>query len=114
MTINLGVPHTAGITASDPVIGVGGAGCNAVNNRSTPRRCGISDWQYRWTVMAHSMAPERSVGHQLTGSLSAGSKPEWATGREESLDEVLAELADSHMVSSQPVWAAAQVQVQPL
>ncbi|MEC7208878.1 MAG: cell division protein FtsZ, partial [Pseudomonadota bacterium] len=48
----------------------------------------------------HSMAPRKiQLGTSLTGGLGAGSKPEMGRkAAEESLDEVLAELADSHMV----------------
>tara|TARA_B100000575_G_scaffold203686_1_gene165291 strand:- start:779 stop:2560 length:1782 start_codon:yes stop_codon:yes gene_type:complete len=84
------------------VIGVGGAGCNAVNNMIDANLEGVdflvanTDGQ----SLAHSMASRKiQLGTSLTGGLGAGSKPEMGRkAAEESLDEVLAELADSHMV----------------
>ena len=103
MTINLSVPQTMQeLRPRITVIGVGGAGCNAVNNMIEANLEGVdflvanTDGQ----SLAHSMAPRKiQLGTSLTGGLGAGSKPEMGRkATEESLDEVLAELADSHMV----------------
>ncbi|MGB2464383.1 MAG: cell division protein FtsZ, partial [Candidatus Puniceispirillaceae bacterium] len=103
MTINLSVPQTMQeLRPRITVIGVGGAGCNAVNNMIDANLEGVdflvanTDGQ----SLAHSMAPRKiQLGTSLTGGLGAGSKPEMGRkAAEESLDEVLAELADSHMV----------------
>ena len=103
MTINLSVPQTMQeLRPRITVIGVGGAGCNAVNNMIDANLEGVdflvanTDGQ----SLAHSMAPRKiQLGSSLTGGLGAGSKPEMGRkAAEESLDEVLAELADSHMV----------------
>ena len=103
MTINLSVPQTMQeLRPRITVIGVGGAGCNAVNNMIEANLEGVdflvanTDGQ----SLAHSMAPRKiQLGTSLTGGLGAGSKPEMGRkAAEESLDEVLAELADSHMV----------------
>ena len=103
MTINLTVPHTMQeLKPRITVIGVGGAGCNAVNNMIDANLEGVdflvanTDGQ----SLAHSLAPRKiQLGTSLTGGLGAGSKPEMGRkAAEESLDEVLAELADSHMV----------------
>ena len=103
MTINLTVPQTMQeLRPRITVVGVGGAGCNAVNNMIDANLEGVdflvanTDGQ----SLAHSMASRKlQLGTSLTGGLGAGSKPE--IGRkaaEESLDDVLAELADSNMV----------------
>ena len=103
MTINLSVPQNMQeLRPRITVIGVGGAGCNAVNNMIDANLEGVdflvanTDGQ----SLAHSMAPRKiQLGSSLTGGLGAGSKPEMGRkAAEESLDEVLAELADSHMV----------------
>ncbi len=103
MTINLSVPQTMQeLRPRITVIGVGGAGCNAVNNMIDANLEGVdflvanTDGQ----SLAHSMASRKiQLGTSLTGGLGAGSKPEMGRkAAEESLDEVLAELADSHMV----------------
>ena len=103
MTINLSVPQTMQeLRPRVTVIGVGGAGCNAVNNMIDANLEGVdflvanTDGQ----SLAHSLAPRKiQLGTNLTGGLGAGSKPEMGRkAAEESLDEVLAELADSHMV----------------
>ncbi len=103
MTINLTVPKTMQeLRPRITVVGVGGAGCNAVNNMIDANLEGVdflvanTDGQ----SLAHSMASRKlQLGTSLTGGLGAGSKPD--VGRkaaEESLDDVLAELADSNMV----------------
>ena len=103
MTINLTVPQTMQeLRPRITVVGVGGAGCNAVNNMIDANLEGVdflvanTDGQ----SLAHSMASRKlQLGTSLTGGLGAGSKPD--VGRkaaEESLDDVLAELADSNMV----------------
>ena len=100
MTINLTVPQTMQeLRPRITVVGVGGAGCNAVNNMIDANLEGVdflvanTDGQ----SLAHSLASRKlQLGTSLTGGLGAGSKPE--VGRkaaEESLDDVLAELADS-------------------
>ncbi len=103
MTINLSVPQTMQeLRPRITVIGVGGAGCNAVNNMIDANLEGVdflvanTDGQ----SLAHSLAPRKmQLGTSLTGGLGAGSKPEMGRkAAEESLDEVLAELSDSHMV----------------
>ena len=103
MSINLTVPQTMQeLRPRITVIGVGGAGCNAVNNMISANLDGVdflvanTDGQ----ALAHSLAPRKiQLGTNLTAGLGAGSKPE--IGRqaaEESMNEVLAELADCNMV----------------
>ena len=103
MSINLTVPQTMQeLRPRITVIGVGGAGCNAVNNMISANLDGVdflvanTDGQ----ALAHSLAPRKiQLGTNLTAGLGAGSKPD--IGRqaaEESMDEVLAELSDCNMV----------------
>lgn len=103
MTINLSVPQTMQeLRPRITVVGVGGAGCNAVNNMLDASLEGVdflvanTDGQ----SLAHSLAPRKiQLGSQLTGGLGAGSKPEiGCKAAEESLDDILAELADCNMV----------------
>ena len=104
MGINLTLPETTEEpeTLVITVIGVGGAGCNAVNNMIDADLSGVeflvanTDGQ----ALLHSLAPRRiQLGKTATKGLGAGSKPE--IGRiaaEESLEEVMLELEGSHMV----------------
>ena len=103
MTLNISVPtSTQELRPKITVIGVGGAGGNAVNNMITAQLEGVdflvanTDGQ----ALASSLAERKiQLGRQHTQGLGAGSKPE--IGRiaaEESIDDILAELADSHMV----------------
>lgn len=103
MTLNISIPSTTEeLSPKITVIGVGGAGGNAVNNMIEANLEGVeflvanTDGQ----ALAASLAPRKiQLGRIHTEGLGAGSKPE--IGRlaaEESLDEIMAELADSHMV----------------
>ena len=105
MTINLTVPNPTGSPELKPritVIGVGGAGGNAVNNMIQMGLEGVefvvanSDAQ----ALSHSSAERRiQMGTEVTRGLGAGSNP--AIGQaaaEESLEEILAHLHDSNMV----------------
>lgn len=103
MTINLTLPQTTQeLRPKITVVGVGGAGCNAVNNMIDADLNGVeflvanTDGQ----ALAHSRAPRKiQLGKDATKGLGAGSKPE--IGRlaaEESLEEVMRELEDSNMI----------------
>ena len=103
MTINLTVPQTMQeLRPRITVVGVGGAGCNAVNNMINANLEGVdflvanTDGQ----ALAHSLSNRKiQLGSAITQGLGAGSKPE--IGRlaaEESLQDVMAELADCNMV----------------
>ncbi|MDC0648982.1 cell division protein FtsZ [Alphaproteobacteria bacterium] len=103
MTINLTVPQTMQeLRPRITVVGVGGAGCNAVNNMINANLEGVdflvanTDGQ----ALVHSLSSRKiQLGSAITQGLGAGSKPE--IGRlaaEESLQDVMAELADCNMV----------------
>lgn len=103
MTINLSVPQTMQeLRPRITVVGVGGAGCNAVNNMISADLDGVdflvanTDGQ----ALAHSLANRKiQLGSSITQGLGAGSKPEIGrAAAEESLDDVMAELADCNMV----------------
>ncbi|HEC90269.1 MAG TPA: cell division protein FtsZ [Alphaproteobacteria bacterium] len=105
MTINLNVPQNTEIPALQPritVIGVGGAGGNAVNNMIASGLEGV-DFVVANTdaqALAGSRADRRvQLGANITQGLGAGSRPD--VGRaaaEEALDQVLDEIQGSNMV----------------
>ncbi|KAB2919240.1 MAG: cell division protein FtsZ [Hyphomicrobiaceae bacterium] len=84
------------------VIGVGGAGGNAINNMVGAGLAGVhfvaanTDMQ----ALAASKAEHRiQLGSNLTEGLGAGSKPEIGeAAAEEALEEISAQIADAHMV----------------
>src|SRR3954454_16524556 len=102
MTIQSHVPVTHELRPHVTVVGVGGAGGNAIDNMITARLEGVefvacnTDAQ----ALANCLADRRvQLGTTVTRGLGAGGRPE--VGRaaaEESLGEVLDHLAGSHMV----------------
>jgi cell division protein FtsZ len=84
------------------VFGVGGGGCNAVNNMIARGLTGVdficanTDAQH----LASTLAPRRiQIGRSSTSGLGCGANPE--VGRraaEESRDEILEAIGDAHMV----------------
>ncbi|MDH3229184.1 MAG: cell division protein FtsZ [Alphaproteobacteria bacterium] len=103
MTINLMTPsHEKDFKPRITVIGVGGAGGNAVNNMIRASLEGVdflvcnTDAQ----AMSHTLSERRlQLGADLTKGLGAGSKPD--VGRaaaEETLGELMEQLAGNHMV----------------
>ncbi len=101
MTINLGTPKPQELKPRITVVGVGGAGGNAVNNMISANLEGVefvacnTDAQ----ALSYSTAPRKvQLGINLTQGLGSGSKPE--VGRAaamEAKDEILEHLAGSHM-----------------
>lgn len=89
-------------SAKIKVIGVGGAGGNAVNNMIDAKLQGVKFIVANTDVQAleHSKADVKiQIGKQLTEGLGAGADP--TKGRDaalESMDELRAALEDSHMV----------------
>jgi cell division protein FtsZ len=103
MTLNLSMPRgEPELKPRITVVGVGGAGCNAVNNMIRAELQGVefvvcnTDAQ----SLAISHAERRvQMGSGLTMGLGAGARPD--VGRmaaEESLAEIIEHLAGSHMV----------------
>ncbi len=103
MTLNLSVPtKETELKPRITVIGVGGAGGNAVNNMIRARLEGVefvvanTDAQ----AIAQSVADRRiQLGVGITQGLGAGSRPDIGrAAAEEAIDEILEHLAGSHMV----------------
>jgi cell division protein FtsZ len=102
MTIKLNVPEVTELRPRITVLGVGGAGGNAVNNMISAKLEGVefivanTDAQ----ALAQSKAQRRiQIGARLTEGLGAGAKAEIGrASAEESLEEVLDQLTGSHMV----------------
>ena len=105
MSINLTVPTSTENPELKPritVIGVGGAGGNAVNNMIKRELEGV-DFVVANTdaqSLTQSSAERRiQLGANLTQGLGAGSKPDIGRGAaEEAIDDVLSELKGVHMV----------------
>ena len=103
MTINLTVPETQNhLKPRITVIGVGGAGGNAVNNMISSQLEGVefvvanTDAQ----ALAQNLA-ERSIqlGPGITHGLGAGSRPDIGrAAAEEAMDDLMEALAAAHMV----------------
>ena len=102
MAINLKAPELTELRPRITVLGVGGAGGNAVNNMIAAKLDGVefvvanTDAQ----ALAQSRAERRiQLGTQVTAGLGAGASPDVGkAGAEESLDEIMEQLAGSHMV----------------
>ncbi|MFQ5468477.1 MAG: cell division protein FtsZ, partial [Kiloniellaceae bacterium] len=103
MTLNLSVPTSeANLAPRITVIGVGGAGGNAVNNMIQSDLEGVeflianTDAQ----ALGQSACERRlQIGRSLTQGLGAGARPDIGrAAAEESLDEILAELDGANMV----------------
>src|ERR1700728_2706671 len=97
MTIKLRAPETTGLRPRITVLGVGGAGGNAVNNMISSKLEGV-DFVVANTdaqALAQSKAQRRiQIGARITEGLGAGARPD--VGRaaaEESLDEILEQLS---------------------
>jgi cell division protein FtsZ len=102
MAINLKAPELTELRPRITVLGVGGAGGNAVNNMIAAKLDGVefvvanTDAQ----ALAQSRAERRiQLGHRTTEGLGAGASPDVGkAGAEETLDEIMEQLAGSHMV----------------
>jgi len=104
MSINLTVPQTPEAIDLNPkitVVGVGGAGGNAINNMINSELGGVefvvcnTDAQ----ALGQSKAERRvQLGGTLTSGLGAGSRPDVGqAAAEEAMDHIIAELQGSHM-----------------
>jgi cell division protein FtsZ len=102
MAIKLSAPELKELRPRITVLGVGGAGGNAVNNMIASRLEGV-DFVVANTdaqALAQSKAERRiQLGAKTTEGLGAGAQPDVGrAGAEESLDEILEQLGGSHMV----------------
>ena len=102
MSIKLQLPELTDLRPRLVVIGVGGAGCNAINNMIAAGLTGVefvvanTDAQ----ALAASSAEHRlQLGAELTEGLGAGSKPEIGkAAAEEAIEEIRAQVSGAHMV----------------
>ena len=102
MSINLQLPKVADLKPRIVVIGVGGAGGNAVNNMIASGLAGVeyivanTDAQ----ALAASNAERRiQLGVNVTEGLGAGSKPEIGeAAAEEAIEDIRSQIAGAHMV----------------
>jgi cell division protein FtsZ len=102
MSINLKLPKLTDLKPRIAVIGVGGAGGNAINNMIAAGLSGVefivanTDAQ----ALAASSAEHRiQLGANLTEGLGAGSKPEIGeAAAEEALDDIRTQVSGCHMV----------------
>src|SRR6185312_5375825 len=102
MAINLKAPETKELRPRITVLGVGGAGGNAVNNMIESGLEGV-DFVVANTdaqALAQSKCSRRiQMGLTTTEGLGAGAQPEVGrAGAEESLPEIMEHLAGAHMV----------------
>ena len=103
MTLNLSMPSSQfELKPKITVVGVGGAGGNAVNNMIKQNLEGVdfivanTDSQ----ALAQSLCQRRiQLGQSLTSGLGAGSRPDIGrAAAEEALDEIISQLQGSNMV----------------
>jgi cell division protein FtsZ len=102
MNIKLQLPKVTELSPRITVIGIGGAGGNAVNNMIASGLTGVNfvvantDAQ---ALSASSAEHRIQLGINLTEGLGAGSKPEIGeAAAEEALDEIRSQISGSHMV----------------
>src|ERR1700754_4432593 len=102
MAINLKAPELTELRPRITVLGVGGAGGNAVNNMIDSKLDGVEFVVANTDAQAllQSKAERRiQLGHRTTEGLGAAASPDVGrAGAEESLDEILEQLSGSHMV----------------
>ena len=102
MTINLSIPMTHELRPRITVVGVGGAGGNALNNMILAHLEGVEFVACNTDAQAlANCLPERKIqlGTSLTHGLGAGARPEVGhAAAEEALDDILEQLHGSHMV----------------
>ena len=102
MTINLSMPSTHELRPRITVVGVGGAGTNAVNNMITSHLEGVEFVAANTDSQSlHQSLTERRIqlGASITQGLGAGARPEIGrAAAEEAIDELLDQLQGSHMV----------------
>ncbi|MFV0297287.1 MAG: cell division protein FtsZ [Hyphomicrobiaceae bacterium] len=102
MSINLELPKLMELTPRIVVVGVGGAGGNAINNMIESGLTGVeyvaanTDAQ---ALLASSAERQIQLGVNLTEGLGAGSKAEIGeAAAEEAIDEIRTHIGNAHMV----------------
>ncbi len=102
MPLNLSVPELTELKPRITVIGVGGAGGNAVNNMIESQLEGVEFVVANTDAQAVGLAkaPNKiQLGVKTTQGLGAGSIPDIGrAAAEESLDEILEHVGNAHML----------------
>lgn len=102
MNIKLGPPKITDLKPRITVIGIGGAGCNAINNMIATQLDGVEFVVANTDAQSLSMSnAERRIqlGANLTEGLGAGARPEVGEAAAREAEEAIrAEIAGSHMV----------------
>jgi cell division protein FtsZ len=102
MNIKLQLPKLTNLRPRIVVVGVGGAGSNAVNNMISSGLTGVTFVVANTDAqsLANSTAEHRiQLGASLTEGLGAGARPEIGkAAAEEAMDEIRAHVAGAHMV----------------
>jgi len=102
MPINLSMPETTELKPRITVVGVGGAGGNAVNNMISAQLEGVEFIVANTDAQAISLskaARKIQMGAAITEGLGAGMQPDIGrAAAEESIDEITEQLSGSHMV----------------
>lgn len=102
MSINLQLPKSADLKPRITVVGVGGAGGNAINNMIVSGLDGVEYIVANTDAQALAMSSaERRIqlGVNLTEGLGAGSKPEIGeAAAQEAVDDIRNAISGSHMV----------------
>ncbi len=102
MPLNLSVPELTELKPRISVIGVGGAGGNAVNNMIESQLEGVEFVVANTDAQAVGLAKAEKkiqLGVKTTQGLGAGSVPDIGrAAAEESLDEILEHVGNAHMI----------------
>jgi cell division protein FtsZ len=102
MSSNVQLPKLGNLRPRLTVIGVGGAGCNGINNMIATGLSGVEFVAANTDAQAlvHSSAEHRiQLGVNLTEGLGAGSRPEIGeAAAEEAIEDIRARVKGSHMV----------------
>jgi cell division protein FtsZ len=101
MTLNLQIPEVADLRPKITVFGVGGAGCNAVNNMIDMKLDGVDFIVANTDAQALQLSKANTriqLGEKSTEGLGAGAQPAvGAKAAEESIETIVDHLAGSHM-----------------
>lgn len=102
MSLKIALPENTDLKPKITVFGVGGAGCNAVNNMTQANLEGVEFWVLNTDAQAleHSLTPNRiQLGSKSTRGLGAGSHPEVGkTAAEETLTDLNQILENTNML----------------
>ncbi|MEM9750078.1 MAG: cell division protein FtsZ, partial [Pseudomonadota bacterium] len=102
MPINLSMPETHELKPRITVVGVGGAGGNAVNNMIEAELEGVEFVAANTDAQAITLSKASrkiQMGSAITEGLGAGMQPDIGrAAAEESIEEITEQLAGSHMV----------------